>query len=153
MNIRRAVAEDCEALTALALRAKAHWGYTANQLEKWRPLLTISRVTLAARPTFVGEVDGILVGFYSLAPGSGPWQLDDLWVGPEHMRRSIGRGLFLHAWETAVAGGASCLLIDADPNAEEFYIACGAMRIGEVPAPIEGHADRVRPQLKLQRPR
>ena len=56
MNIRRAVAEDCEALTALALRAKAHWGYTANQLERWRPLLTISRVTLAARPTFVTNV-------------------------------------------------------------------------------------------------
>jgi hypothetical protein len=50
-----------------------------------------------------------------------------------------------------VAGGASGLLIDADPNAELFYIACGATRFGEIPAPITGQPDRVRPQLELQR--
>ena len=153
MHIRRAVAEDCDALTTLALRAKAHWGYAEAQIENWRALLTISRATLAVRSIFVGEVDGTVVGFHSLVPGSGPWHLDDLWVAPEHMRRGFGRALILHAWETAVAGGANCLLIDAEPNAEPFYIACGAARFGAVPAPIEGQPARVRPQLKLQRPR
>jgi len=37
--------------------------------------------------------------------------------------------------------------VDADPNAESFYLACGADRCGEVPAPIRGEPGRVRPQL------
>jgi hypothetical protein len=48
----------------------------------------------------------------------------------------------------AVAGG-NALAIDADPNAEAFYLAKGARRIGEIAAPIEGHPDRVRPQMLL----
>jgi hypothetical protein len=87
MNLRPAVAEDCDALTALALRAKAHWGYAQAELEKWRQLLTVSCATLATQPTFVGEVNGTVVGFYSLARRNGPWQLEDLWVAPEYMGR------------------------------------------------------------------
>ena len=62
----------------------------------------------------------------------------NLWVAPEHMRQGFGRALLFHALQTAALGGASFIHIDADPNAESFYVACGATRIGEVPAAIEG---------------
>ena len=41
------------------------------------------------------------------------------------------------------------LHIDADPHAERFYLACGALRVGAVPAPLEGEPQRVRPQMAL----
>jgi hypothetical protein len=41
------------------------------------------------------------------------------------------------------------VFIDADPHAEAFYRACGALRIGGVAAPIDGQPQRVRPQLVL----
>ena len=42
------------------------------------------------------------------------------------------------------------LTIDADPNAELFYLAYGAIRTGTIAAPIEGVPDRVRSQLHFR---
>jgi len=147
MRIRRAVAGEVEELSSLALRAKAHWGYAVAQLEEWRSSLEISREIVLARPTFVGEINRRIIGFYSLVPSAAVWELDNLWVAPEYMKRGFGRALFIHAAQTAAAGGANSILIDADPNAEPFYVACGATRVGEVSAPITGQPNRVRPQL------
>jgi len=66
---------------------------------------------------------------------------------PQFMDRGIGRALVAHALETALRGGASSVTVDADPNAESFYLTCGAERCGEVPAPIPEQPERVRPQL------
>lgn len=149
MHIRRATVEDCAQLSALALRAKAHWGYAREQLQAWRPELEIAAETIPAHPAFVGEIDRCVIGFYQLVPAGTTWVLDSLWVAPEWMRLGHGRALVAHALAIAAQGGATAVLIDADPNAEPFYLACGATRVGEVAAPIAGHAGRIRPQLVL----
>jgi GNAT superfamily N-acetyltransferase len=100
----------------------------------------------------VALMDGRIAGFYSLAPGSPEWELDNLWVRPLHARRGIGRAMMSHALERAHEGGATGLLVDSDPNAEPFYLRAGAKRVGEIPAPIDGHPKRVRPQLRLDVP-
>ena len=151
MNIRPAQEHEAEALSALALKAKAYWGYSADMIESWRQELRVSSNTIASRPTFVAEVGDEIAGFYSLVPSSHSCKLDHLWVLPQFMDRGIGRALVAHALETALRGGASCVTVDADPNAESFYLACGANRSGEVPAPIPGQPKRVRPQLAFHR--
>ena len=54
-------------------------------------------------------------------------------------RQSIGRGagrrLFEHALHTASELGFRALTIEADPNAEGFYLAMGATRLGERRSP------------------
>ena len=55
--------------------------------------------------------------------------------------------LAAHALETAARGGAASVSVDGDPNAERFYLACGAERRGEIAAPIPGEPGRVRPQF------
>ena len=149
MHIRRALAHEAEELSALTLRAKAHWGYVNAQLEAWQSSLEISAESVSARPTFVGQLNGRIIGFYSLVPAAAEWELDNLWVAPEYIRRGFGRALVAHAVETATAGGATAIVIDSDPNAEPFYLACTAKRVGEVSAPIAGQPTRVRPQLVL----
>jgi len=137
-------------LSALAFEAKAQWGYSREVLESWKPLLRVTDADITAKRVFVGTSDGAVVGFYSLAPGAGPWELDHLWVAPQFMRRGLGRELLTHALEGARRGGASRVTVDADPNAEAFYLGNGAVRRGEVPAPIPGHPERVRPQLVFE---
>ena len=149
MHIRRSAAEDTNELTALVLQAKAHWGYSKAQLEAWRSSLEVSAESLAGRLAFVGELNGRIVGFYSLIPSDREWDLDDLWVLPAFMGRGIGRSLLMHASHTAAAGGATSLRIESDPYAEQFYVACGAERVGAVAAPIEGEPDRITPVLTL----
>ena len=152
VEIRKAAASEAEALSALALEAKAHWGYSREAIDSWRDQLRISSENVEAKPTYVGAIDGVIVGFYSLAPSGHSWELDNLWVAPRFMHRGVGRALLDHAVEVAFRGGASSVIVDADPNAEAFYLACGAMRRGEVPAPIPGQPDRVRPQLAFDQP-
>ena len=150
MNIRPAQGHEAEALSALALKAKASWGYSADTVELWKQDLSISTDAITSRPTFVAAIGDEIVGFYSLLPSNHSWKLDHLWVLPQFMDRGIGRALVAHALETAARGGASAVTVDADPNAESFYLACGADRYGEILAPIPGQPERVRPQLAFR---
>jgi GNAT superfamily N-acetyltransferase len=147
VEIRKAVPGEAPALSALALEAKAHWGYARETLESWRAQLQVTSADVASKPTYVGAIDGRIVGFYSLASSGPAWELDNLWVAPPFMHRGVGRALLDHALEAALRGGASSVTVDADPNAEAFYLSCGAVRRGEVLAPIPGEPHRVRPQL------
>lgn len=151
MEIRKAVATDAEALSALALAAKAHWGYSREALESWNDQLRITPADLASKLTYVGAINEVVAGFYSLVPAGPAWELDHLWVAPQFMRRGFGRALLRHALEAAFRGGAASVTVDADPNAETFYLSCGALRRGAVAAPIPGQPDRVRPQLAFGR--
>src|SRR5712671_816151 len=88
-----------------------------------------------------------VAGFYSLSPLGRSWELDNLWVLPRFIRLGVGRALLSHALQTAACGGAAEVTVDADPNAEPFYLECGAVRRGVVPAPLPGQPQRARPQL------
>jgi ribosomal protein S18 acetylase RimI-like enzyme len=58
-------------------------------------------------------------------------ELEDLWLDPELIGRGMGRRLFEHALRIASELGFDSLVIEADPNAEPFYLAMGAARIGD----------------------
>jgi RimJ/RimL family protein N-acetyltransferase len=149
MPIRRGIPADVAALGTLARRAKAHWPYPSAQMQAWHAALMPSVESLAASLTWVMEVEGEIAGFVQLHVVDGAWVLEHLWVDPAHMRRGIGRALLAHALGVAAELGAMMLSIDADPHAESFYVACGAQRVGAVPAPIDGMPDRVRPQFVI----
>ncbi len=150
MNIRAALESEAAVLSALAIRAKAHWGYSTEQLERWRTQLSVSPSDIRAKPVFVATVGEEVVGFCSLAPSQASWELDNLWVLPEFMHRGIGSALLAHALQTAARGGAGKVTVDADPNAAAFYLRSGATQTGVVPAPIPGQSERVRPQLAFE---
>jgi GNAT superfamily N-acetyltransferase len=149
VRIRRARRTEAAVLSALALDAKQCWGYLPEDIERWRPLIAVSGDDIASKPVFVADVDNEVAGFYCLVPAAEAWELDHLWVSPPFARRGIGRALLTHAMNTARLAGASSIDIDADPNAEAFYVACGAVRRGIVAAPLEGNPGRIRPQLSL----
>ena len=149
MQIRAANRTDVDQLNTIAMQAKAHWGYTADQLEKWRNSLSTDPQSIEKWPTFVAEDQGNAIGFAQINPDLEVWELISLFVLPDHIGRGIGRALLEEAIATAKRAGKNTLLIDSDPNAEPFYLACGAVRIGVERAPIQGNSARVRPQLHL----
>ncbi|MYS01695.1 MULTISPECIES: GNAT family N-acetyltransferase, partial [unclassified Streptomyces] len=57
-----------------------------------------------------------------------------MFVEPDAIGQGVGRLLFGHAREQARRLGFTLLTIDADPNAEPFYTAMGAVRVGAVPS-------------------
>ena len=109
--------------------------------------LTLSPDEIGPRRTVVAETAAQIVGFYTLDGEPPEGEISNLWVEPTHLRHGIGRLL----WQGVVADGRDLgfrsLLIDADPNAEGFYLAMGAVRIGV--SPSTAIAGRLLPRLRV----
>src|SRR5262245_22156597 len=63
-------------------------------------------------------------------------ELSLLFVEPTHIGTGVGRRLFEHAAATARTAGFDGFTIDADPYAEDFYRAMGAIRTGVAPSSV-----------------
>lgn len=150
-RIRLRVARPAESdeLTRLAFRAKENWGYSPEDLRAWTDELTISPESISREPTFVIESERRIVAVLQLSTRVSPWEIEGLWVHPDRMGRGFGSRLIRHAIAYAASQDQSSLAIDADPNAEAFYLALGATRVGQEQAPVSGDPARVRPQLLL----
>ena len=150
MRIREAQPEEAELLSALAQESKAHWGYTLELLDHWRPDLTIAPSDIDLHPTFVAESPAELVGFYQLRRGQSYWILEHMWVRPVHFRQGVGAMLLRHALARALLSGLTRVVATADPNAAGFYEREGGVRTGASIAPVPGDPTRVLPIYEFQ---
>ncbi len=148
LNIRSATEIEASLLTELALRSKGHWGYDAEFLEDCRVDLTITPEYIASHPIFVLEEQGTVVGFLSLErQANGDVELMHLFVEPAAIGGGHGKRLWQHAVETARQLGFQEIVIHSDPQAEAFYKAMGARRVGEVASIVR--AGRMLPLLRF----
>ncbi|SDY14110.1 N-acetylglutamate synthase, GNAT family [Micromonospora pattaloongensis] len=131
---RAARTDEAEQLTELALRSKSHWGYDEVFLEACRAELTLRPEELAARRIVVAELAGRVLGFYGVEGAPPHGELGHLWIDPASIGTGMGRRLWEHAMGTARAAGFTRLMIEAEPYAEGFYLAMGAVRVGETPS-------------------
>jgi GNAT superfamily N-acetyltransferase len=130
--IRRALPGECAAVSDLALRSKAHWGYDASFLEACRPELTLDPRAVDRFRAAVAEESGEIVGFYGLGGGAPEGELSFFFVEPARIGTGIGRLLWRDCLASAARIGLSRIRIESDPNAEGFYTAMGATRVGDV---------------------
>lgn len=127
--IRPARLDELDALTQLAMRSKAVWGYSEQFMAACRDELTMTKDELGE--LFVREVDSEVVGVYSLQRLSETHaELGYLFVEPAQLRRGHGRALIVDAMRRGAALGYTTLVIQGDPHAVDFYVAVGAKQIG-----------------------
>jgi len=133
IDIRKAVTEDADYLANLAIRSKAYWGYSPEFIEACVDELSVTRGDIE-NPNFhymVAELGGQIVGFYNLEGLDGDEiELGALFVDPDHIGTGIGKALIENAKKYATDLGARQLVIQGDPNAEQFYKAAGGIRTG-----------------------
>lgn len=148
MRIRRARPEEAAALTALALRSKAHWPYGEDMMAVFRRSVRITADDIAAHTVLVHETGGEADGVGVLrAGGTGDAELDHLWVDPGIIGRGVGRRLFEAFAAEARRRGATRIVLNSDPYAEGFYRRLGAVRIGD--HPVEEIPGRVLPRMAV----
>ena len=137
---------DAQRLTAIAHAAKRHWGYPEELISLWQADLTVTAQFIADYPVFCAVRDSEIVGFYALLRQGETFDLEHLWVEPQHIGIGVGTLLFNHAVRTVRSMGGAVLNIVSDPYAEGVYLRMGAIRMGEVPSKPEG---RILPLLTL----
>ena len=137
IRIRPARAEEANALSALCMRSKAHWGYDAAFLKACEMELTITPERIARGRVLVAvDTDEALVGMAAAEPLEidGAYDLALLFIEPHAIRRGVGEKLFAAIVAHIAQEDARYLRIEADPFAAGFYTRLGARRIGDVPS-------------------
>jgi GNAT superfamily N-acetyltransferase len=130
--VRPAAIEEADALSALANRSKASWGYDAAQIAA--APIRVEAAAIAEGWVWVAQDRRRKVlGVASLArtKTAGVIDLDALFVEPSVQREGVGEALMDHVSRMARALGAAALRIESDPNAVGFYERLGARRVGE----------------------
>jgi len=143
VEFRVPVPTEAEALTAIAARSKAHWGYPPEMLQVWRPVLALTPDYLRRQIVRTACRGEHCLGFYAIIPAEGC--LDHFWLVPEAIGQGIGRTMFRHATSEARTAGLAALRIVSDPNAEGFHRRMGARRIGAEASAL----NRVLPVLRV----
>jgi len=133
--IRRARPNEAAALSDLALRSKAHWGYDDAFMDACRAELSVSPEDIERHIVVVALVGCEIAGFYSLEPDSdGGGEVDALFVQPDFIGRGIGRRLFADLCRRAEVAGCHAIFLESDPFARGFYERMGCAIIGEAPS-------------------
>ena len=130
---------DAEVLTRIAFAAKRYWGYPERWIRHWSESLTITPEFVRDNEVYAAISGGESFGFYALTGTGCELELEHLWVLPAWIGSGTGRLLFEHAMDRAASRGANLVEIEADPNAEGFYLRMGARHVGENVYDIEGH--------------
>jgi GNAT superfamily N-acetyltransferase len=137
---------DWATLTRLALASKRSWGYPAEWMAEWKPLLTIRPEFIQRNIVYKAIISKRVAGFYALCFDESPnARLEHLWVHPRFMRQGVGRAMFLHAIRKAKSRQKTAITIESDPNSGPFYKRMGAKPIGTVKTIVAG----VRRQLPV----
>ncbi len=129
-TIRPARTGEHVALTELAFRSsRVMWGYP-DAFMAWEPeAIAVEPGYIANDIVSVLEIDGRPTGFSMLRGDPPEIELSRMMVEPDFAGRGLGRALWEHAVATARDRGASVITLDADPNAEPFYLRMGAITV------------------------
>ena len=127
-NIRTALPDEANALSILAIKAKAFWGYSDEFMRACTEELshTPEQINKADRCYNLLLRNNKIIGFYQLeAIHCKTIVLDALFISPEYIGQGAGKQLFDHAVKVSKNKKAQFLTTQSDPNAEDFYLKMG----------------------------
>ena len=148
--IRQAQPDEAKSLTELNWRSKAYWGYDDTFMNLVRDDMQITSDDITNEHAYILEtIEHRVMGFYMLKMLENHLHLDALFIEPDAIGSGCGRALFTHAVSLAHELGFAEFTLEADPNAEAFYLKLGAQRVGQRESRIKG---RYLPQMLYQIP-
>ncbi|WP_346917557.1 GNAT family N-acetyltransferase [Clostridium sp.] len=132
INIRRAKVGEANILTNIAINSEAYWGYDEEYMESFKDTYGVSENYISNYPTFLIEDNQIIIGFYSFLMNAGETELEYFFINPDYIGKGYGKLLWNHAIENANSLNIKEFEIVTSPEAIDFYIKMGAVKIGEV---------------------
>jgi ribosomal protein S18 acetylase RimI-like enzyme len=138
MNIQNAKTKDHIRLTEITKKSKAHWGYSDEQMEKWNNNLTITRDYIEENLVFNLIDENQIIGYYSyLRLENNQVKIDNLFILPEYIGKGFGSFLMNDFLERMRNEKHQKIILDSEPNAEQFYKKIGFTKIGEFETSIK----------------
>ena len=137
MKIERANIHDDEILSDITKKSKAFWGYSKEQILEWNDNLTISKNYIESNYAFKLLDENTVIGYYSYILEKSSVKLDNLFVLPEYIGKGFGKYLVNDFLTRMRNQKIKKIILDSDPNAEEFYLKIGFKKIGQFETSIK----------------
>ena len=138
MNILKAIPKNHIRLTEITKKSKAYWGYSDEQMEKWNNNLTITIDYIETNSVFNLVHENQIIGYYSyLRLENNQVKLDNLFILPEYIGKGFGSFLMNDFLERMRNERYQKIILDSEPNAEQFYQKIGFTKIGEFETSIK----------------
>ncbi|KGX83594.1 GNAT family N-acetyltransferase [Pontibacillus marinus] len=128
---RRAISEESPHLTNIAIKSKAHWGYSEAFMKECELLLHVPSDRIAKDHVYVVEDGASVMGFYSLIQTQNQAWLEDFFLDPEFIGAGLGKRMWYHMVSVAKSHFIEKIEWESDPNAAPFYEWMGATKIGD----------------------
>ena len=148
MTIEKANSQDHEILTKITKKSKAYWGYSDEQIATWSEFLTITSIYIETESVYKLTLKNKIAGYYSfLSEDEKTVKLDNLFVLPEYIGKGFGRLLMEHFLLQISKTNADKIILNSEPNAEQFYAKLGFVKTGQIETSIK---DRFMPIMELE---
>lgn len=148
MTIQKANPHDHQILTEITKKAKAYWGYSEEQIENWSQFLTVSKEYIETNSVYNLIIDYQIIGYYSFFHESeNTIKLDNLFVLPEFIGKGFGKVLMNDFLVCLQDIHVQKVVLNSEPNAEEFYSKFGFIKVGQIETSIK---DRYLPIMELE---
>ena len=146
--IRPANNDEANILTKISFESKGYWNYPEEYFEIWKNELTISPDYIEKNNVFIFQLEGSVVGYYSIVVlkadieisginiGKGYW-LEHMFIEPLRINSGIGSKMFHHLNDWCLKAGVNEIGILADPNSKGFYEKMGCIYVREYPSTIK----------------
>ncbi len=138
MKIEKAASNDCSVLTELTKKSKAYWGYSEEQILKWKDNLTISKEYIENNNTFKLTIENKVLGYYSYIIYKENYvKLDNFFLLPDCIGKGFGNILMIDFLKRIKQESFEKIILNSEPNAENFYLKFGFRKIGEFETSIK----------------
>ncbi len=113
-------------LTEITFDGKAFWGFSEAMLNTWKEELIITEKYILENETYILLINDQIVGYYSFVKLSEAlWKLDNLFLFQKYISKGYGKFLLEDFLERSKISGVKSIILDAEPNAEKFYLKFG----------------------------
>lgn len=140
MEFKLASPGEGSLLTQMAHESKGLWGYTEEMMRVWEPDLLIDGKYIKQNIVYKILINQELVGFYALRYQNSEncFEVDHLWLKPSHIKKGIGRSVFIRILSQLNDLGQRRVLLNGEPHARGFYEKMFGRLIAEKQSLIPG---------------
>lgn len=132
MQFRKALIDEADALSALAFRSEAFWGYDSSFMAKFEEIYRLTPETISMNTSEVMLYENRVVGFYLYVIGPEAVELEYFYVEPGCIGQGFGRALWKRLIQNMKAHQIDHFSFVTSPQAVGFYEKMGAFVVGEM---------------------
>lgn len=137
ISIKNATFADLNKINEILRLSKAYWGYDEQFLDKFMNKLGVTHEYMKKHTIKLCYVDNQLVGFFNFGINyENLFELDNFFLHPDYIGQGLGRKLWDACCKVAAEKGHDEFIIWSDPNAENFYLNMGCVKIGVRQSPM-----------------